>query len=214
MIIDRNPSQEVTHSLQAIPFSGLIGGPLNACIEAQAMAARRTWDFIQEAGLNIDPATGDKTAVNVSFSFLQGGRMMQLDVPLLTIVPIPYMTIHSMDINFKASISASTSVATEQAESTSQGGDVGVSGGAKLGLFQADAKINANYSSKKDSKATAESKYCVEYTMDVAVKAGQDSMPAGLAKVLEILANSLNISAVGEAPHRGGAGLSAFEASV
>lgn len=196
MIIDRTPSQVVTNSLQAIPFSSLIGGPLNACIEAQAMAARRTWEFIQEAGLEVDPETGEKKAVNVTFSFMQGGRMMQLDVPLLTIVPIPYIAIHDVDINFKASISASTSTATEQSEGTSMGGDLSMNGGVKLGLFHVDAKLNANYSSKKDSKATAESKYCVEYTMDVAVKAGQDSMPAGLAKILEILGNSLHVSAV------------------
>lgn len=196
MIIDRTPSQVVTNSLQAIPFSSLIGGPLNACIEAQAMAARRTWEFIQEAGLEVDPETGEKKAVNVTFSFMQGGRMMQLDVPLLTIVPIPYIAIHDVDINFKASISASTSTATEQSEGTSMGGDLSMNVGVKLGLFHVDAKLNANYSSKKDSKATAESKYCVEYTMDVAVKAGQDSMPAGLAKILEILGNSLHVSAV------------------
>lgn len=196
MIIDRTPSQVVTNSLQAIPFSSLIGGPLNACIEAQAMAARRTWEFIQEAGLEVDPETGEKKAVNVTFSFMQGGRMMQLDVPLLTIVPIPYIAIHDVDISFKASISASTSAATEQSESTGMGGDLSLNGGVKLGLFHVDAKLNANYSSKKDSKATAESKYCVEYTMDVAVKAGQDSMPAGLAKILEILGNSLHVSAV------------------
>lgn len=196
MIIDRTPTQVVTNSLQAIPFSSLIGGPLNACIEAQAMAARRTWEFIQEAGLEVDPETGEKKAVNVTFSFMQGGRMMQLDVPLLTIVPIPYIAIHDVDISFKASISASTSAATEQSESTGMGGDLSLNGGVKLGLFHVDAKLNANYSSKKDSKATAESKYCVEYTMDVAVKAGQDSMPAGLAKILEILGNSLHVSAV------------------
>lgn len=196
MIIDRTPSQVVTNSLQAIPFSSLIGGPLNACIEAQAMAARRTWEFIQEAGLEVDPETGEKKAVNVTFLFMQGGRMMQLDVPLLTIVPIPYIAIHDVDISFKASISASTSAATEQSESTGMGGDLSLNGGVKLGLFHVDAKLNANYSSKKDSKATAESKYCVEYTMDVAVKAGQDSMPAGLAKILEILGNSLHVSAV------------------
>ena len=196
MIIDRTPSQVVTNSLQAIPFSSLIGGPLNACIEAQAMAARRTWEFIQEAGLEVDPETGEKKAMNVTFSFMQGGRMMQLDVPLLTIVPIPYIAIHDVDISFKASISASTSAATEQSDSTGMGGDLSLNGGVKLGLFHVDAKLNANYSSKKDSKATAESKYCVEYTMDVAVKAGQDSMPAGLAKILEILGNSLHVSAV------------------
>lgn len=64
----------------------------------------------------------------------------------------------------------------------------------KVGPFHMDAKMNANYSSKKDSKATQDSKYSVEYTMDVAVKAGQDSMPAGLAKVLELLGNALDVS--------------------
>lgn len=54
--------------------------------------------------------------------------------------------------------------------------------------------MNASYSSKKDSKATSDSKYSVEYTMDVAVKAGQDSMPAGLSKILELLGNSLDVS--------------------
>ena len=188
------PMQMATHALQAIPFSSIISGPLTACIEAQAMAAKTTWDFIQEVGLNTNPETGEKTAVNVSFSFMQGGRMMQVNVPLLTIVPIPYIAINSVDINFKASISASSSVVAEQNESTTEGGELSASGGMKLGLFHVDAKFNANYSSKKDSRATAESKYSVEYTMDVAIKAGQDSMPAGLAKVLEVLGGSLDVS--------------------
>ena len=53
--------------------------------------------------------------------------------------------------------------------------------------------MNASYSSKKDSSATKDSKYSVEYTMDVAVHAGQDSMPAGMAKVLEMLNNSISV---------------------
>lgn len=194
MPISNAPSQVATNALQAIPFSSMIGGPLKACIEAQAMAAKTTWDFIQEVGLNTDPKTGEKSAVNVSFTFLQGGRMVQLNVPLLTIVPIPYIAINSIDINFKASISASSSSVTENTESTSMGGSADITAGVKIGPFHMDAKMNANYSSKKDSKATEESKYSVEYTMDIAVKAGQDSMPAGLAKVLELLGNSLDVS--------------------
>ena len=194
MAISNAPSQVATSALQAIPFSSMIGGPLKACIEAQAMAAKTTWDFIQEVGLNVDPQTGEKSAVNVAFSFLQNGRMVQLNVPLLTIVPIPYIAIHSIDINFKASISASSSSVSEQTESTSMGGSADISTGVKIGPFHMDAKLNANYSSKKYSKATEESKYSVEYTMDIAVKAGQDSMPAGLAKVLELLGNSLDVS--------------------
>ena len=87
MAIDTTPSQVATSALQAIPFGSMIGGPLNACIEAQAMAAQTSWQFIQEVGLNTNPETGQKEAVNVSFQFVQNGRVVQLNVPLLTIVP-------------------------------------------------------------------------------------------------------------------------------
>lgn len=194
MAISNAPSQVATNALQAIPFSSMIGGPLKACIEAQAMAAKTTWDFIQEVGLNTDPKTKEKTAVNVAFSFNQNGHLVQLNVPLLTIVPIPYIAINSVDINFKANISAASSSVSENTESTSMGGSAAITAGLQVGPFHMDAKLNANYSSKKDSKATEESKYSVEYTMDIAVKAGQDSMPAGLAKVLELLGNSLDVS--------------------
>ena len=194
MAIDTTPSQVATSALQAIPFGSIIGGPLKACIEAQAMAAQTSWQFIQEVGLNTDPNTGQKEAVNVSFQFMQNGHMVQLNVPLLTIVPIPYIAIHDIDINFKANISASSSSVNEQSSSSALDAGAEASIGAKWGPFHMDAKMKANYSSKKDSKATQESKYSVEYTMDVAVKAGQDSMPAGLAKVLELLGNTLDVS--------------------
>lgn len=194
MAIDTTPSQVATNALQAIPFGSIIGGPLKACIEAQAMAAQTSWQFIQEVGLNTDPKTGQKEAVNVSFQFMQNGRMVQLNVPLLTIVPIPYIAIHDIDINFKANISASSSSVSELSSSSALDAGAEVTAGLKVGPFHMDAKMNANYSSKKDSKATQESKYSVEYTMDVAVKAGQDSMPAGLAKVLELLGSALDVS--------------------
>lgn len=194
MAISTAPSQVATNALQAIPFSSMIGAPLKACIDAQAMAAKTTWEFIQEVGLSTDSETGEKKAVNVSFSFIQNGRNVQLNVPLLTIVPIPYIAINSVDINFKASISASSSSVSETSSSSSLDAGADVTAGLKVGPFHMDANFKANYSSKKDSKATEESKYSVEYTMDIAVKAGQESMPAGLAKVLELLGNSLDVS--------------------
>lgn len=194
MAIDTAPSQVATSALQAIPFGSIIGGPLKACIEAQAMAAKTSWTFIQDVGLNTDPQTGEKKAVNVSFQFMKEGRMAQLNVPLLTIVPIPYIAIQSIDINFKANINASSSSTSMQSDSNEIGAGINGTASLNLGLFKLDASFNANYSSKKDSKATQDSKYSVEYTMDVAVKAGQDSMPAGLAKVLELLGNSMNVS--------------------
>ena len=196
--VSKTPANVAINAMQAIPFSSMIGGPLNACIEAQAMAARTSWEFIKEVGLNTDEK-GQKSAIMVAFSFNRGGRMVQLNVPLLTIVPIPYIAINTIDINFKASISASSSTASESSEHTEAGGEVNAKAKLNLGLFSLQANLKANYSSKKDSKATAESKYSVESTIDVAVKAGQESMPAGMAKVLELLGTALDVvDAMGE----------------
>ena len=164
MAISEAPANVAVNAMQSIPFNSMIGGPLKACIEAQAMAAQTSWEFIQNVGLNTDPETGEKKAVNVSFSFNQGGRMVQLNVPLLTIVPIPYIAIHTIDINFKANISASSSSIKENSKSEST--DAGGTAKAKLnlGIFKVEADLKANYSSKKDSKATEESKYSVEST--------------------------------------------------
>lgn len=193
MPISAAPANVAMSAMQAIPFNSMIGGPLKACIEAQAMAAQTSWEFIQNVGLNVNPETGHKEAVNVSFSFNQGGRMVQLNVPLLTIVPIPYIAIHTIDINFKANISASSSSVKEDSSSQTVDAEGKAKGTLNLGLFKLSAELKANFSSKKDSKATEESKYSVESTIDVNVKAGLDSMPAGLAKVLELLGNSLEV---------------------
>ena len=194
MDVSTTPNQVATTALTAIPFSNIIGGPLNAAIEAQAQAAQKTWQFINEVGLQGVGKDGGKEAINVSFSFLKDGKMTKLNIPLLTIVPIPYIAIQSIDASFKANISAASSGYEEKSSSTA--GNFEASGGGRVGWgpFKVNVDLKGGYSSKKDSRATQESKYSVEYTIDVGVRAGQDSMPAGLAKVLEILNGSLSIS--------------------
>lgn len=41
-------------TLNSIKYDELIGGPLKACIESQAVAAMRSWRFLQECGLGGD----------------------------------------------------------------------------------------------------------------------------------------------------------------
>lgn len=196
--IDTTPSQVATSALQAIPFGSIIGGPLTACINAQAQAAQTTWEFIKQVGLQTDKE-GNTKAITVIFEYVQGGRKMMLIVPLLTIVPIPYIAINEIEINFKAQISASASSSSEVKKSTAVDAGAKIKAGYKGIFSRASVEMHANFSSKKDSKATQESKYSVEYTMDVHVHAGQDSMPAGMAKVLEILNSAVDtVNAKGE----------------
>ncbi|HSK78999.1 MAG TPA: DUF2589 domain-containing protein [Thermoanaerobaculia bacterium] len=192
MPIDTTPSTVATNALQAIPFKALIGGPLQACVEAQAQAANTTWNFIKEVGLNPKDQYGNRSATTVVFQYQKGGEMVNLVVPLLAIVPIPFLAVDDVSIDFKANISAASSSVAVQSESTTAGGSVGGSFGGGWGPFGVHANFNANYSSKKDSRASQDSKYSVEYTMDVRVHAGQADMPAGLARVLNLLESAIS----------------------
>jgi len=189
--IDTTPSAVATNALQSIPFGSIIGAPLSACIEAQAKAAKTSWEFIKEVGLT-EKQDGGKEAIYVNFEFRKNGRSTTLSVPLLTIVPIPYLAIKDIDISFKANISAAASTSTTTSKSLEMGASMKAKAGFNLGIVSGSMEMSASISSKKDSTATRDSKYSVEYTMDVNVKAGQDDMPAGMAKVLEILNESID----------------------
>lgn len=189
--IDTSPSEIATNALQAIPFASIIGGPLNACIDAQKQAALSSVSFINEVGLTED-SDGNKKAVYVSFEYRKQGRLVTLTIPLLTLVPIPYIGIKDIEIAFKASISASSSTQDTERKSLETGFEIGAEGGFNIGFAHAKASMKASVSSKKDSSATRDSKYSVEYTMDVSVRAGQEDMPAGTAKILEILNESID----------------------
>lgn len=189
--LDTTPSAVAGNALQAMPFGTIIGGPLKACIEAQTDSALATWKFIKEVGL-VEDENGNRSLTYVSFSYRKNGREATVNVPLLTIVPIPYIAIRDIDIAFKANISAASSTSTTTSESLAVDFGMKTKASANLLIAKASMEMNIGISSKKDSTSTRDSKYSVEYTMDVAVKAGQDDMPAGMAKVLEMLNESID----------------------
>ena len=91
--------------LSGIPLNNLIASPLNACVHAQAEAAHTTMNFINSFGL-ADVNGENKEAVYVTFTYEREGQKVLLKVPILTIVPIPYIAIDTLDINFTCTLNA------------------------------------------------------------------------------------------------------------
>jgi hypothetical protein len=195
--------EQGTQLLNDIPFGKVIGGPLVAAVEAQAQAARSSVEFIQQVGFEKaggqqgQPAgPGDDLGPvrTVTFKYKKGDPTdptkaidAELVVPLLTIVPIPFIRIDNLTLDFKTSINAETS--TEKVESTGSSASAEATVGGSYWFVKASFK--GSVSSKKDSTSTQKSKYSVEYTIDVNVHAVQDDMPAGMSKVLNILVDGI-----------------------
>lgn len=184
-------------TLQGLPFYNLIGGPLSACIDAQREAAETSVDFITRVGLNVDKETGEKSATYVSFSYIQNGRKVVINVPTLALVPIPYIAINTIDINFKATVNGVECESYENTSSVENKQDTNTKSNSRRGFIlnrqKTETKINTSFSTKRDSKGTQDSKFSVEATIDVAVHASQESMPAGMAKILEMLGAAMDL---------------------
>ena len=191
-----------TAQLGALPFGNIIGGPLVAAIEAQAKAARSTVEYIKSVAYKPN-ATGVPTdeLQTVRFTYLQKKMNettkeivfteAKLEVPLLVIVPIPYIRIDDMTVQFKAKISAETA----SKDTTNEGSQTETKGNltGRYGWWpsKVEASFSAGYSAKKDSTSARDSRYSVEYTMDIYVHAVNESMPDGMGKVLGFLNESI-----------------------
>ena len=177
-------SKKTVSTLEGLPFYNLIGGPLNDCIRAQADAALTTVNFIKSVGLEQEK-DGVTEAIYVHFTFVQNGRKVTISVPLLTIVPIPYIAINSIDIKFKATVSGVETDSFSSDFSSQYNEDY--SRNYKSWNKRKTTSLKSSFSSKRDSKCTQDSSFSVESTIDV------ESMPAGMAKVLEMLGAAMDL---------------------
>lgn len=196
--------------LRQIPFGYLIGAPMKAAIEAQALAAKTTIEFIEKVGFipadtNQDMMFIDETkdanagqVRNVTFKYKKTDennvdKEVELTVPILAIVPIPYLRIDEMTIDFTAKLNDTITNTTKTGFKL----DSSVSGKFKSWWSPISLEFRTAMSYQRQTESSA--RYVREYTMNIHVRAVQDDMPAGLGRVLDILEQTIK-----EKPPSGG----------
>jgi hypothetical protein len=179
--------------LSSLDFESMIGGPLTAVIRAQAQSAQTSVDFIKSVGFNED----DGKPTMVSFNYdkpveekvdgVGTGNFVptpySLTVPILTMLPIPFIRVEETTIDFNAKINS------VQESKTASSHDLDSSLTAKAGWGPFSAKLKVSYSYKKTSSSGSKTERT--YSMAVHVRAVQDELPAGTERLLGILENSI-----------------------
>lgn len=191
------PENANVQALNAIDFSRIIGGPLVAAVNAQASAAMVTMDFINRVGFSktTDDSGGDHLKLNtVEFSYSRQvpasdatNQLQQhkLSVPLLTMLPIPFIRIEDMHINFNVKLH---SMAKSSEDNTfTENSDL------KFKSVWSPVSINATTTDKNVYNRNKETNQT--FTMEVDVHAVQDTMPGGLAKILSIFEDVIDAQA-------------------
>ena len=177
------PSTNLTSARNNIDLKKMLGGPLQAVVEAQVASALATVNFINTVGFT-DDGNGKKELVMVDFTHTRkdvdaDGKPVEKDVnikiPLLAMLPIPSLRIEHAIIDFNVKLnSVETSTVSDQ---------IGVSAEVKGGWGPVSFKVSASYQRKSTTGVEVKK----EYALNVNVKAVQDEMPAGLEKILGML---------------------------
>lgn len=179
------PSTDFSSELNNIDFKKMIGGPLQACVDAQVASSLATVDFIQKVGFKQDGGGTSSELVMVDFTHKKKDvdangdpteKETFIKIPLLAMLPIPSLRLEQVTIDFNVKLNS--------VETSSVSSKLGIDAGVEGGWGPVKFKVSASYQRQTASGIEVKK----EYALHVNVKAVQDEMPAGLEKILGMLA--------------------------
>lgn len=162
-------------ALEKMNFGALLGAPLKACVDAQAQAATATSDYIDRVCFKYNPQTNVYETETISFTYTTDEGEKRITVPLISVMPIPYIQIRHVDLKFAA--------------------DVSVSDG------QLVAKVATENNSDKARKEESEemtTDFKSDLKVDINIKASSADMPMGVARLLQFMQQNINIKEASE----------------
>jgi hypothetical protein len=163
-----------------LDMKNLIGEPLAASADASLQLAQSTAGFVNNVGFD-----EDRKMYVVDFSYSQkahnadgtdGIQEMNLQAPLLAIVPIPNLQIDAVNVSLDMKVCEST-----QSESSK---DMGASLSGNGGIF--DFKVSTNGSVSSHGSNMRSTDNSAKYHVDV--MAANHGTQEGLSRILDIIA--------------------------
>ncbi len=192
--------------LSALPLGALIGGPLKAVIEAQALAARETVEFIKIFGCKPDPKKVDGNSDDdVIEQDLDAGilremifhfstenedgttRQHTLSAPLLSLIPIPVMSVQNMELDFAIKIDEMVKNRSEYETKRTHGNSHSSNQHNWWHGGHNNYHYNARYTDQYTGAGTSSSQTKTASSLAIKINVTSESLPLGLTKFLSTI---------------------------
>lgn len=159
----------------AVDFGSLVGAQLSALIEAEVEGAEKTSEFIERVGFEKQD-DGSLSLRTVAFDMARRDvdgtiRLHTIKVPVLTLVPIPLLTIEEADLQFELQVEDIPPAKSDSASSTQ------TKVGASL-LTRARNRLVTRLARTSHQDTTAKS------DLKMSVKIRQSAFPLGIERLL------------------------------
>lgn len=184
---------------QGLPLSHLIGGSLSALCEGQAQLARTTKEFIEDVAiengtLRVVDFTFNRPVEEITKKGTVEIRQQQyrVEVPFISLISVPNLQIDSADLHFTMEVK--DSLYTDRKDTSNKNEDTEADSSGSV--------VNLNFNQRKRTVLTGSvsSKQRTDTTaaLDINIKASQQGVPEGLARVLDMLHRSIVPIELGE----------------
>lgn len=184
--------------LQSLPFHQIIGAPLLALVQGQAQAAQATAEFIDRIGFvksedtntespENEDALGDLRMITFNFQRADADGVLQthkMEIPLLSIVPIPAIEIKNADLEFNIKV---TDIQTEEISTSLSSRDAEADDWLSTGRVQFRAAMGRMETSVSEQRS-------VDLQMKVKINVQQADIAPGMAHLYRLMDQSFKSS--------------------
>ena len=166
------PENDNTYdAITKIDFNSLLSAPLKACVDAQAQAASATASYIERTGFEYNASQDRYTTRTLTFTYTTDEGKRTIKVPLIAVVPVPYLQINNVDLNFTADVSVTKAI----------------NGQWKLQGRVADRIVKEKAEAEESNSSTYES----DLKVKVNIKASTADMPMGISHLLQVMQDTI-----------------------
>ncbi|MFN3225423.1 MAG: DUF2589 domain-containing protein [Hyphomicrobiales bacterium] len=188
-------SSPISDDLKSLPMEYLIAAPLTASIKAQHQLGKEMINFVNMLAFGEgEGKTGAsskeivKIAMDLERPVIDGDgnittQVVSVAPPVLGLVPVPALLIDTVDINFSMEIH----MVTGSKETSDQSASVTAKGGVNSLFYSASVEATGKMSTQRENTRSTDksAKY------DVTVHASQQPPTEGMAKLMDLLASTV-----------------------
>ncbi len=189
----------MAQQFSGLPMKSLIGAPLKAATNANAMMAHTQTQFMLSTCFN--ETTDENDAANkkltpIIIEFTLSRAVIKADgtpgtditstfkLPLLTLIPLNSLAVDDVKVHFEMEVSSSTSKDSETEKSSESSAEGSFTAKYNAGFFSCEVSGSVASSSKESSKQKEHYEASNKARYEVDVHAGQMPLPTGVTTII------------------------------
>ena len=197
----------MAQQFSGLPMKSLLGAPLKAATDANAMMARTQTQFILGTCFNSTGKEGESKQLDPIMVHFKISRSVvnqdgtpaspekvdsTFSLPMMTLIPINSLAVDDVKVHFEMEVKSSTSKDNETSKEQETAAKADITAKYNAGLFSVEVHGSVSHNSKSASKQSEHYEASNQAKYEVDIHAGQMPLPTGITTIINAFTKSVD----------------------